>query len=107
VGAGGGRGSAGRGGVAGAAGPDAGMMLTARTMRHDREPDEVIMKTAANPPQVALPSTVGVPIEPNTAWLPLPPKAEPMSAPLPAWSNTSPMINQAHDDVDGDDENET
>ncbi len=54
-------------------------------------PNEVIMKTAATT-AVALPSTVGVPIEPNTAWLPLPPKAEPMSAPLPAWSSTSPMI---------------
>ena len=41
---------------------------------------------------VALPSTVGVPIDPNTAWLPLPPKAEPMSAPLPACSSTRPMM---------------
>jgi hypothetical protein len=41
---------------------------------------------------VTLPSRVGVPIEPNTAWLPPPPKADPMSAPLPAWRRTSPMM---------------
>ena len=41
---------------------------------------------------VILLSTVGVPIEPNTAWEPAPPKAEPMSAPFPDWSRTMPMI---------------
>ena len=41
---------------------------------------------------VILPSTVGVPIEPKTAWLPAPPKAEPMSAPLPACSRTMAMM---------------
>src|SRR5262245_8655982 len=49
------------------------------------------MKTMATA-VVSLPSTVGVPIEPNTAWLPPPPNAEPISAPLPACSRTSPMM---------------
>jgi len=41
---------------------------------------------------VILPRIVGVPMEPKTAWLPAPPNAEPMSAPLPACSSTIPMI---------------
>ena len=41
---------------------------------------------------VILPRIVGVPMEPNTAWLPPPPNAEPMSAPFPAWSSTIPMM---------------
>src|SRR5205823_2401403 len=49
--------------------------------------NEVSVKMIAMTP-VILPSTVGVPMEPNTAWLPAPPKAEPMSAPLPACSST-------------------
>ena len=49
------------------------------------------MKTTATTP-VILPSSVGVPIDPNTAWVPPPPNAEPMSAPLPAWSSTIPMM---------------
>ena len=43
-------------------------------------------------PTVILPSTVGVPMEPKTAWLPAPPNAEPMSAPFPACRSTIPMI---------------
>ncbi len=43
-------------------------------------------------PVVILPSRVGVPMEPNTASLPVPPNAEPMSAPLPAWSRTTAMM---------------
>jgi hypothetical protein len=41
---------------------------------------------------VIFPRTVGVLIDPNTACPPPPPKAEPMSAPLPAWRRTTPMI---------------
>ena len=53
--------------------------------------NEVSAKASATP-VVSLPRSVGVPMDPNTAWLPAPPKADPMSAPLPAWSSTSPMM---------------
>jgi hypothetical protein len=53
--------------------------------------NEVSVKTMAIP-VVIFPSRVGVPIEPNTAWLPAPPKADPMSAPLPDCKSTIPMI---------------
>src|SRR5712664_983893 len=43
-------------------------------------------------PVVIFPSSVGVPMEPNTAWLPAPPNAEPMSAPLPDCNSTMPMM---------------
>ena len=41
-------------------------------------------------PVVIFPSIVGVPMEPNTAWLPAPPNAEPMSAPFPDWTSRCP-----------------
>src|SRR5438094_4460681 len=45
---------------------------------------------------VILPTTVGVPIEPNTAWLPAPPNAEPMSAPLPDCKNSTMAMMAKH-----------
>jgi len=53
--------------------------------------NDVIANTIAIP-VVIFPSTVGVPMEPKTAWLPAPPNAEPMSAPLPACRSTMPMM---------------
>ncbi len=76
---------------AGAVGPLAGMMLTDRLWAIIDRANEVSMNMIATT-EVALPSTVGVPIDPNTAWLPVPPKAEPMSAPLPACSRTRPTM---------------
>ena len=43
-----------------------------------------------------------MPMEPNTAWLPPPPNAEPMSAPFPAWSSDDPDDGKAHEDVHDD-----
>src|SRR2546423_1235385 len=94
---------AGAEGAAGSEGADAGGPAGAdtggasRTTDEDRSPprmaseNEVSVKMMAMAP-VILPSTVGVPIEPKTAWLPAPPKAEPMSAPLPACSRTMAMM---------------
>src|SRR3989454_4392319 len=82
-------------GAGGVAGTDTGG--ASRTTDEDRSPpriaseNEVRVKMIAITP-VILPSTVGVPIEPNTAWLPAPPKAEPISAPLPACSSTMAMM---------------
>jgi len=45
-------------------------------------PKEVMTKASAMP-VVIFPKSVGVPMEPKTAWLPAPPNAEPISAPLP------------------------
>ena len=53
--------------------------------------NEVMAKRVATAP-VIFPRMVGVPIEPNTAWVPAPPKAEPMSAPFPACRSTMPMM---------------
>src|SRR5258708_26695342 len=91
-----GAGVAGTGGAAGvagagAAGPVAGMMLSVRLGAIIARAKEVTMNMIATT-EVALPRTVGVPMDPNTAWLPLPPKAEPMSAPLPACSSTKPTM---------------
>src|SRR5581483_8962129 len=85
-------GAAGAGAVA-AGGAAAGSRTTELPPRPPSSASEndVIVKTMAMAP-VILPSTVGVPIEPNTAWLPAPPKAEPMSAPLPACSSTMAMM---------------
>src|SRR4029077_17716627 len=68
---------------AGAAGPVAGMMLSVRLLGIIDRANEGTLNMICTT-QGALPRTVGVPMAPNTAWLPLPPKAEPMSAPLPA-----------------------
>src|SRR2546427_2324828 len=95
----GGAGSAGAAGVgdAGAAGALAGGGAASRTTELPRSPpriasvNDVIVKTIAMP-VVILPSKVGVPIDPNTAWLPAPPNAEPMSAPFPDCSRTMPMM---------------
>src|SRR6185436_7080034 len=76
---------------AGAAGPLDGMMLKLRLWAIIDSANEVTMNAIATT-EVALPRTVGVPMDPNTAWLPLPPKAEPMSAPLPACSSTRPTM---------------
>src|SRR5262249_13071603 len=84
---GGGAGAA-AGGLAGAV---AGMMVDSRRWAGITSVTEVSMKTMA-PAGVSLPGTVGVPIEPKTAWLPDPPNAEPMSAPLPACSRTREMM---------------
>src|SRR4029453_13323748 len=88
-------GSAGAG-VAGAAGALAGAGASRTTELPCSPPrmaseNEGSAKTIAIP-VVILPSSVGVPIEPNTAWLPAPPKAEPMSAPLPDCKRTMPMM---------------
>ena len=48
---------------------------------------EVSMKTIAAP-VVALLKKVEAPVLPNNVWLDPPPKAAPMSAPLPVWSST-------------------
>src|SRR5581483_12130996 len=88
------------GGAAGTAGGAAGALAAggsvAGTIDAGREDSlarakEVIMKTIATA-VVIFPRMVGVPMEPNTAWLPAPPNAEPMSAPFPACSSTIPMI---------------
>src|SRR5580765_8457319 len=84
-------------GTAGFAGALAGGGTASRTTELPRSPpsiasvNDVSVKTMAMP-VVILPSKVGVPIEPKTAWLPAPPNAEPMSAPLPDCSRTMPMI---------------
>src|SRR5206468_5851525 len=86
-------------GAAGAAGAGvlAGGGAASRTTELARSPprmasvNDVIVKTIAMP-VVILPRSVGVPIDPNTAWLPAPPNAEPMSAPLPDCSKTMPMM---------------
>src|SRR5215475_4571410 len=52
---------------------------------------EVIRNRTATAVVILL-STVGVPMDPKTACEPAPPKAEPMSAPFPAWSSTMPMM---------------
>ena len=67
------------------------MIVVERWWESTASEKDVTRKATATT-DVILPRTVGVPMEPNTAWLPLPPKAEPMSAPLPAWSSTSPMM---------------
>src|SRR5262245_25596089 len=90
-----GAGAAGVPGVGDSAGA-AGAGALAGTIDAGREesfasPNDVIMKRIAAT-VVILPRMVGVPMEPNTAWLPPPPNAEPMSAPLPAWSSTIPMM---------------
>ena len=60
--------------------------LGSRTTDDERSPprmarlNDVTAKRSATL-VVILPSSVGVPMEPNTAWLPAPPKAEPISAP--------------------------
>src|SRR5206468_7685858 len=94
-------GGAGAAGAAGAdpagAGAAAGGGAASRTTELPRSPpriasvNDVIVKTIAMP-VVILPSKVGVPIDPNTAWLPAPPNAEPMSAPFPDCSRTMPMM---------------
>src|ERR1700730_24893 len=73
------------------AGAEAGMIVLAFLCASTARENEVTMKMTATT-VVILPSTVGVPMEPKTAWLPLPPNAEPLSAPLPACSSTSPMM---------------
>src|ERR1700730_5298661 len=73
------------------AGAEAGMIVLAFLCASTARENEVTMKMTATT-VVILPSTVGVPMEPKTAWLPLPPKAEPMSAPLPACRSTIPMM---------------
>src|SRR5262249_36264197 len=84
-------------GAVGAAGAGALTGGASRTTELARSPpsmasvNDVNVKTMAMP-VVILPSKVGVPIEPNTAWLPAPPNAEPMSAPLPDCSRTMPMM---------------
>ena len=67
------------------------MIVVARRCASIASENDVIMNTTATA-VVSLPSTVGVPIDPKTAWLPEPPKAEPISAPLPACSSTRPMM---------------
>jgi len=67
------------------------MIVVERLWASTASENDVTMKATATT-VVILPRTVGVLMEPNTAWLPLPPKAEPMSAPLPAWSSTRPMM---------------
>ena len=69
------------------------MIVVPRLPPWEASQNDVIMKTIATP-AVTLPSKVGVPMEPNTAWLPEPPNADPMSAPLPAWSRTTAMISK-------------
>ena len=83
-------GAAGAGVSAAGAGALAGTTDCARDESFARL-NEVIMNTIATT-VVILPRIVGVPMEPNTAWLPPPPNAEPMSAPFPAWSSTIPMM---------------
>src|SRR5262249_28358464 len=96
AGGGGGRGGGGGGGAAGA-GALAGGGAASRTTELARSPprmasvNDVIVKTIAMP-VVILPRSVGVPIDPNTAWLPAPPNADPMSAPLPDCKSTMPMM---------------
>jgi hypothetical protein len=50
-------------------------------------PNDVIMNMIAAP-VVALLKNVDAPVLPKSVWLLPPPKAAPMSAPLPVWSNT-------------------
>src|ERR1700675_807257 len=70
------------GAAAGAAdGAVAGMIVVARRCASIASENDVSMNTTATA-VVSLPSTVGVLIDPKTAWLPEPPKAEPISAPL-------------------------
>src|SRR5262249_47373034 len=82
-----GAGAAGAGAVAGAV---VGTTDIAREESFARLKDVIMNRIATA--VVILPRIVGVPIEPKTAWLPPPPNAEPMSAPLPAWSSTIPMM---------------
>jgi hypothetical protein len=78
--------------AAGAAtGAVAGMIVVARRCARIARENDVNMNTTATA-VVSLPSTVGVLIDPKTAWLPEPPKADPISAPLPACSNTRAMM---------------
>src|SRR5262249_14548154 len=90
-------GAAGADGAAGLAGALAGGGAASRTTELPRSPpiiasvNDVSVNTMAIPGGI-LPSKVGVPLEPNNAWLPAPPKAEPISAPLPDCSSTMPMI---------------
>src|SRR5256884_9935132 len=86
-----------RDGAAAGPGAAAGGGAVSRTTELLRPPprsarlNDVRVKTTGIAP-VILVSTVGVPIEPKTAWLPAPPNADPISAPLPACRSTIPMI---------------
>src|SRR5512145_3522766 len=71
--------AAGAGAVAGAV---AGMIDVDRLCASIDSENDVSMNSTATA-VVSLPSTVGVLMDPKTAWLPVPPNAEPMSAPLP------------------------
>src|SRR6185369_685629 len=59
-----------------AAGAVAGMIVVARRCARIARENDVSMNTTATA-VVSLPSTVGVLIDPKTAWLPEPPNAEP------------------------------
>src|SRR5262249_51175691 len=93
----GGEGAAGAAaGGAGAAGDEAagavgGMMVSARRGESTASENDVTRKTTAAALGI-FPSTGGVPMEPKTAWLPAPPKAQPLSAAFPDCSSTSPMM---------------
>ena len=80
------------------AGAVAGMIVVARRCASIASEKEVSMNRMATA-VVALPSTVGVLIDPKTAWLPVPPKAEPISAPLPAWSKHESDDEKADQDM--------
>ena len=95
---------------AGTAGADwrAGAVEESTTEDLERGPEmkakikEVSMKTTATP-VVILPKKVVAPELPKIVWLD-PPKAAPMLAPLPVWSNNDQDQPDANDNVDNNNE---